>query len=94
VPERDGAWHLLRHSFGAHAALFGANPWTLMRWLGHKRIDETMLYVNFASDHQRSSPTEIQAAAATESDPDRRIIAMLGQRCILVASQNLAGLNF
>jgi integrase len=28
--ERDGGWHVLRHSFGTHAALFGVNPWTLM----------------------------------------------------------------
>jgi integrase len=85
VPERPGAWHLLRHSFGAHAALFGVNPWALMRWMGHKRIDETMLYVNFASDHHRPMPPSILEAAANESDPDRRIIAMLGARCSSVA---------
>jgi integrase len=85
LPERDGAWHLLRHSFGAHAALFGVNPWTLMKWMGHKRIDETMLYVNFASDHQRSSAPEIQAVADMERDPDRRIVAMLGARGTVVA---------
>jgi hypothetical protein len=28
--------------------LFGVNPWKLMLWMGHKRIDETMLYVHFA----------------------------------------------
>jgi integrase len=39
--QRDGGWHMLRHNFGAHAALFGVNPWTLMGWMGHRRIDET-----------------------------------------------------
>jgi integrase len=33
LEERDGGWHVLRHSFGTHAALLGVNPWTLMRWM-------------------------------------------------------------
>jgi len=41
LPER--LWHTLRHTFGTHAALFGVNPWRLQAWLGHERIDETML---------------------------------------------------
>ena len=36
-------FHRLRHSLGTHAALFGVNP-----WMGHKRIDETMLHVHVA----------------------------------------------
>lgn len=36
-------WHILRHTFGTHAALFGVNPWRLQAWMGHKRIGETML---------------------------------------------------
>jgi hypothetical protein len=39
--ERDGGWHLLRHTFRTHSALCGVQPWTLMRWMGHKRIDES-----------------------------------------------------
>jgi integrase len=85
VPERKGGWHLLRHSFGAHAALFGVNPWMLMKWLGHKRIDETMLHVEFASDHARQIPPQVVAIGVKESDPDRRTIAMLGGRCTTVA---------
>jgi integrase len=85
VPDRDGRWHLLRHSFGAHAAMFGVNPWTLQRWMGHKRIDETMLYVNFASDHQRTIPAHVLLATASETNPDKRITVMLGARCCYVA---------
>jgi site-specific recombinase XerD len=81
VPERDGAWHLLRHSFGAHGAMFGVNPFTLMKWMGHKRLEETLGYINFAKDHAREISSEILAIGATESDPDRRVIAMLGGRC-------------
>src|SRR5207249_7266235 len=85
VPDRGG-WHVLRHSFGTHAALFGVNPWTLMRWMGHKRIDETMLYVNLADAHRRELPPNIVASGARETDPDRRIVAMLGCRGTQVAS--------
>src|SRR5262249_49985451 len=30
LPERG--WHTLRHAYGTHAAMFGANPWKLMQW--------------------------------------------------------------
>ncbi len=73
-------WHILRHSFGTHAALFGVNPWRLQTWMGHKRIDETMLYVHVAATHARPIPEAIVAAGARESEPDRRVIAMLGAR--------------
>ena len=78
LPER--LWHTLRHTFGTHAALFGVNPWRLQAWLGHKRIDETMLYVHVAESHAREWPQTVQEAAKTEIDPDKRIIAMLGAR--------------
>jgi integrase len=83
LPERG--WHVLRHSFGTHAAMFGVNPWKLMTWMGHKRIDETMLYVNFAGNHLRELPPQIVAAPGTEMDPDRRILKMLGARGTVVA---------
>jgi hypothetical protein len=61
LPERGR--RNLRHAFGTHAAMFGVNPWKLMFWMGHKRIDETMLYVHFAEAHmclacqqERTSP--------------------------------------
>jgi integrase len=85
LAERDGGWHVLRHSFGTHAALFGVNPWTLMRWMGHKRIDETMLYVNLADNHRRELDRRLLEAGAKEQDPDRRILSMLGCRGTLVA---------
>ena len=69
-----------RHTLGTHAALFGVNPWRLQAWLGHKRIDETMLYVHVAEDHRREIPAPILAAGETERDPDQRILRMLGAR--------------
>lgn len=78
-------WHILRHSFGTHAASFGVNPWRLQTWMGHKRIDETMLYVHVAEAHARELPDCVREAAQNEIDPDRRIVAMLGARGKTVA---------
>src|SRR5690349_9205248 len=76
----ESGWHRLRHSFGTHAALFGVNPWRLMTWMGHKRIDETMLYVHVAEQHRREIPKRVLEAGNRESDPDRRVLAMLSAR--------------
>ena len=78
LPERG--WHALRHTFGTDAARFAVNPWTLMQWLGHKRIDETMLYVNLAHAHSRPIPDDVLAAGAGVWDPDARALKMLGVR--------------
>ncbi len=55
------------------------NPWRLQAWLGHKRIDETMLYVHVAESHMRELP-EVIRACMSDPDPDARIIRMLGAR--------------
>jgi hypothetical protein len=65
-----------------HCALFGVNPWRLQTWLGHKRIDETMLYVHIADAHAREWPEHVHEAARSEVDPDKRIVAMLAARSI------------
>ncbi len=56
------------------------NPWRLQTWLGHKRIDETMLYVHIAEAHAREWPEAVHEAARSEIDPDKRIVAMLAAR--------------
>jgi integrase len=81
-------WHTLRHTFGTHAALFGVNPWRLQAWLGHKRIDETMLYVHVAEAHRRDLPEVITAAGQAERDPDLRVLRMLGARGSHVAAKD------
>jgi hypothetical protein len=78
LPQRR--WHTLRHTFGTHAALLGVNPWRLQAWMGHKRLEETMLYVHVAENHRRDIPEIILLAGAAELDPDRRILRMLGAR--------------
>ena len=78
LPERG--WHVLRHSFGTHAARLRINPWMLMAWMGHKRIDETMGYVHVAERSPRAIPEEIVRAAENKTDPGTRVLAMLGAR--------------
>jgi integrase len=77
-------FHTLRHTFGTHAALFGVNPWRLQAWMGHKRIDETMLYVHVAEAHHRELPEVVRDAALGEGDPDARILKMLAARASYV----------
>src|SRR5262245_65749738 len=74
-------FHRLRHSLGTHAALLGVNPWRLQAWMGHKRIDETMLYVHVAENHRRDIPEGIVSAASGEGNPDRRQLKMLRPQC-------------
>ena len=79
-------WHALRHTFGTHAAMLGVNPWRLQVWLGHKRIDETMIYVHVAENHRREIPEHVLATAAGGADPGRKILRMLGARGSNVAA--------
>ena len=78
-------WHVLRHSFGTHAALFGVNPWRLQTWMGHTRIDETMIYVHVAEAHARELPDNVREAGDGIVDADKRVLAMLGCRGKTVA---------
>jgi hypothetical protein len=76
---------------GTHAALFGVNPWRLQTWLGHKRIDETMLYVHVAEAHARELPEHVRETALSAADPDARVVAMLGARGKNLAKTDGAG---
>ena len=78
LPERS--WHTLRHTFATHAAQLGVNPWRLQAWLGHSSIQMTMRYVHHAETHRRATPNDVLTAGAEGSDPDERIVAMLGAR--------------
>jgi hypothetical protein len=56
--------------------------------MGHKRIEETMLYVHVADNHRREIPEGILAAGAGETDPDARIVRLLGARGSHVAANS------
>jgi hypothetical protein len=59
--------------------LLGVNPWRLQAWMGHGRIDETMLYVHVAASRMRPLPPELRAVSCPD-DPDQRIVHLLGLR--------------
>ena len=56
------------------------NPWQLMQWMGHKRIDETMGYVHMVERQQKPIAPEIVHAGEGKADPTARVVAMLGAR--------------
>lgn len=58
-------------------------------WMGHKRIDETMIYVHVAETHRREIPEPVLEAGNAERDPDRRILAMLSARGANVPDRNI-----
>jgi integrase len=91
LEERASGWHVGRHTFGTHAAMLGANPWELMNWMGHKRLEETQLYADVARAHGRSVPREILIAGADEMDPNRRVLAQLSARLALPARKSGSG---
>jgi integrase len=88
LPERS--WHVLRHTFATHAARFGANPWRLQAWLGHSTITMTMRYVHHVEEHHRPIPDDILAAGNAMTDPDERVLAMLGARSFIVCGNSVA----
>ena len=53
------------YTYSYTTPLFGVNPWRLMTWLGHKRIDETMRYVHVADGHRRDLPPDALADGNT-----------------------------
>lgn len=63
-----------------------SRPWRLQAWLGHKRIDETMIYVHVAEAHHRELPEVVREAGRGIDDPDARVLAMLGARGSHVAA--------
>lgn len=73
-------WHILRHTFATHAAMFGVNPWILNAWMGHKAMEETMRYVHVAENRQREIPESITRAASAEIDPTKRVLMSLTAR--------------
>lgn len=83
-------WHVLGHAFGTHLALLGVNPFRLQAWMGHARMEETLLYVHLAEAHARPLPPQMIEAAAGETDPDRRVLAMLSARTPMLSDGSVA----
>ena len=46
--------HMLRHTFGTDCARRGVPPLTIKEWMGHQKLDTTMVYIHLAApDHLR-----------------------------------------
>jgi integrase len=80
-----GAWHILRHTFATHAALLNANVWTLNQWMGHKTLEETLMYVSLAKARAREIPAIVLAAGEGIADPDKRLREQLDARAAVAA---------
>ena len=74
------AWHRLRHTYATHAAALGANPFTLMQWMGHRDLKTTMRYVGLARAHRGLMPSNVLRALEGISDPDQRVLAGMSAR--------------
>ncbi len=84
LEHKISAWHIGRHTFATHAAMLRVNPWELMVWLGHRRLEETQLYADTARAHQRQIPRSVREAGAEEIDPEARVLIQLSARLSLL----------
>jgi integrase len=62
---RPPRWHDLRHTFGTATAAAGVPMRTLQEWMGHRDIETTQLYADYAP---RSRDAELVAAAFSRDD--------------------------
>jgi site-specific recombinase XerD len=54
LPKDKIHWHTLKHSIAVHLAESGADVKELQNYLGHRKIDSTMVYFNFTTKQQES----------------------------------------
>jgi hypothetical protein len=70
--------------------MLAVNPWKLQAWMGHTDLKTTQRYTHVAETHARPTPSAMVEAGAAISDPDRRVLAMLGARGTCVAPNALS----
>jgi len=66
--------HGLRHTFGSQMAMAGADPFAIMKAMGHTDIKTTMIYVSLGKRHIRDqveklNSIEIPASAYQQKSP-------------------------
>jgi integrase len=59
--------HALRHTFGSQMAMAGADPFAIMKALGHADIKTTMIYVSLGKSHIRDQVDRLNAIAIPKS---------------------------
>ena len=63
IPEDKAHWHSLKHSIAVHLAESGADVKELQNYLGHKKIDSTMVYFQFTTKQQDAFYNKIAASS-------------------------------
>ena len=53
--------HGLRHTFGSQMAMAGADPFAIMKAMGHTDIKTTMIYVSLGKSHIREQVEKLNA---------------------------------
>ena len=53
--------HGLRHTFGSQMAMAGADPFAIMKAMGHTDIKTTMIYVSLGNSHIRDQVEKLNA---------------------------------
>jgi integrase len=78
---RGIGWHVIRHTWASHCALFGADIYTLQAWLGHSGVHDTLGYIRLAKNRRRPLPEACREVARVDHEsPDDRVVAMLNAR--------------
>jgi len=52
IPEDKRHWHTLKHSIAVHLLESGASIFEVKNYLGHKRVESTLVYAQFTSKQQ------------------------------------------
>jgi len=82
--ERAGIPHIrvhgLRHTFGSQMAMAGADPFAIMKAMGHTDIQTTMIYVSLGKSHIREQVEKLNAIPLIPSST-RRMQALPAPDC-------------
>ena len=70
--------HGLRHTFGSQMAMAGADPFAIMKAMGHADIKTTMIYVSLGKSHIREQVCKLDRLAISPIGP--RMISLHGPR--------------
>lgn len=62
--------HGLRHTFGSQMAMAGADPFAIMKAMGHTDIKTTMIYVSPGKNHIREQVDKLNGIYVPQA-PDR-----------------------